>query len=147
MRSLKAITRSSFCLSRKRFKPPLEITEELLDNIRFYVGLGDNRKALAKKLKITIGELEELERDNPLLRQTIKDGERVRKDIDSHMVKSGMFKYNDEGCIVRDESFPLCPISCFENFKVEARKEKRIRRELRKEKQASKQNEYKKENF
>lgn len=111
------------------------------------VGLGDNRKALAKKLKITIGELEELERDNPLLKQAIKDGERVRKDIDSHMVKSGMFKYNDEGRVVRDKSFPLCPISCFENFKVEARKEKRIRRELRKEKQASKQNEYKKENF
>jgi len=102
---------------------------------------------LAKKLKITIGELEELKRGNPLLRQTIKDGKRVRKDIDSHMVKSGMFKYNDDGRVVRDESFPLSPISCFENFKAEARKEKRIRQALRKEKQASKQNEYKKENF
>ena len=91
MRSLKAITRSSFCLSRKRFKPPLEITQELLEVVKLYVReWGINRKELAKKLKITIGELEELERDNPILKQTIKEAKKHLEEADNYFIEVGL---------------------------------------------------------
>src|SRR5574343_877800 len=94
MRSLKAITRSSFCLSRKRFKPALEITQELLEVVKLYVReWGINRKELAKKLKITIGELEELERDNPILKQTIKEAKKHLEEADNYFIEVGFEQF------------------------------------------------------
>ena len=79
------------------------------------------------------------------MKQSIKEGEGIDDDINSYLVSTGLFKYNEERRVVRDEAVPLItdPISALKKFKAEAREEKRIKRALRKEKQANKQNEYK----
>ena len=94
MRSLKAITRSSFCLSRKKFKALPPINTLSLEVVKLYVReWGINRKELAKKFNITISEFRDLERENPLLKQTIKEAKKCLEDADNFLIETGFSEF------------------------------------------------------